>query len=53
MTDANLMDAVCIHGNVWYECTEVECVVTEKDIQMALTSFDVDYTKHPNDGVVN
>lgn len=21
MTDANLMDADCIHGNVWYDCT--------------------------------
>lgn len=20
MTDANLMDALCVHGNVWYEC---------------------------------
>ena len=20
MTDANLMEANCIHGNVWYEC---------------------------------
>lgn len=20
MTDANLMDADCLHGNVWYEC---------------------------------
>lgn len=25
MTDANLMDADCIHSNVWWECREVEC----------------------------
>lgn len=24
MTDANLMDAECIHGNVWYDCHECE-----------------------------
>ena len=24
MTDANLMDANCIHGVVWYDCDECE-----------------------------
>jgi hypothetical protein len=24
MTDANLMDANCIHGEVWYECKKCE-----------------------------
>lgn len=24
MTDANLMDAKCIHGNTWWECTDCE-----------------------------
>lgn len=24
MTDAYLMDAECIHGNVWYDCIECD-----------------------------
>jgi hypothetical protein len=24
MTDANLMDANCVHGEVWYECQACE-----------------------------
>lgn len=24
MTDANLMDADCLHGVVWYECKQCE-----------------------------
>ena len=25
MTDGWLMDAECVHGNVWHECQEPEC----------------------------
>ena len=24
MTDANLMDADCVHGQVWYECSQCQ-----------------------------
>lgn len=24
MTDANLMDADCVHGNTWWECPECD-----------------------------
>lgn len=28
MTDAALMDAECIHGKVWYECSECEELIS-------------------------
>jgi len=34
MTDAYLMDADCIHGNVWYECPE--CFDEPKEEQAML-----------------
>lgn len=32
MTDASLMEADCIHGNIWYECDQCEFVGGEEDI---------------------
>lgn len=36
MTDANLMDADCIHGVVWWECQECEvcadCLTFHHDV---------------------
>ena len=35
MTDANLMDADCIHGIVWYECRVCEALLDEGQQQEA------------------
>lgn len=34
MTDANLMDANCVHGVVWYECDQCEDPTEEEMAQM-------------------
>lgn len=31
MTDANLMDADCIHGNTWWECPECDALYFDPD----------------------
>jgi len=36
MTDANLMEADCIHGVVWYECKQCE---EEMDKELAQTQY--------------
>lgn len=33
MTDAYLMDADCIHGNTWFECTKCDELI-ERDLLM-------------------
>lgn len=30
MTDSNLMDAKCIHGNTWYDCHECHLQVRKE-----------------------
>jgi hypothetical protein len=39
MTDANLMDADCVHGIAWYDCKECEALtVQEKTVLFGLAT---------------
>ena len=44
MTDANLMDADCIHGNVWWECP-----ICDNELGAMLT--DIELFEQYDDGV--
>jgi hypothetical protein len=47
MTDANLMDADCIHGVVWYECKQCEEEMQKELAQKAFPDH------HPNTALAN
>jgi hypothetical protein len=44
LTDAHLMDAKCIHGNIWYECTTCGDEVAE-----LLAATYKEYLENPRD----